>query len=193
MNRLKRISILTAFIFLNACSGMNAKPITTVDYVDLNKFMGDWYVIANIPTFIEENAFNAIETYAMNDDGSIATTFTFQEGSFSGELKQYNPTGYIVDEESNALWGMQFIWPFKAEYRVVYLDSDYEITIIGRTKRDYVWIMARTPTISEDVYQSLLQFLYEQGYDINKIQKVPQQWPLLSQVIDFTANTTVKF
>ena len=55
---------------LSACAGTPPKPITTVAKVDLKRFMGDWYVIANIPTFIEKGAHNAIESYAMNPDGS---------------------------------------------------------------------------------------------------------------------------
>ncbi len=155
---------------------MQTKPISTVDYVDLQKFMGDWYVIANIPTFIETEAYNAIESYQLNDDGTIKTTFSFNKGSFDGERKVYNPTGFIKDESSNAIWDMQFIWPFKADYRIVYLKEDYSITIIGRNKRDYVWIMARQPQISSDQYQSLLNMLEAEGYDISQVQKVPQQW-----------------
>ena len=71
---------------------------------------------------------------------------------------------------------MQFIWPIKAEYRIVYLNEDYSQTIIGRSKRDYVWIMARTPSISEGDYQSMVSLLAEQGYDATRIQKVPQRW-----------------
>ena len=175
---MKNILLLLPLItLLSACGSQNLKPIKTVEHVDLKRFMGEWYVVANIPTFIETDAYNAIETYAMNDDGSIATTFTFHDGSADGELKKYEPTGYIVDEQSNALWDMQFIWPFKAEYRVIYLDEDYQNTIIGRTKRDYVWLMSRQPAIEDSTYASLLAFIKEQGYDINKVQKVPQVWP----------------
>ena len=114
------------------------KPIHTVNYVDLRRFMGDWYVIANIPTFIETDAFNAIESYRLDKDGTIATTFRFNKGSLDGPLKEYHPRGFIRDTQTNAVWGMQFIWPFKAEYRIVYLNEDYSVTVIGRTKRDYV-------------------------------------------------------
>ena len=168
--------VLSLITLLSACGSQNLKPIDTVEHVDLKRFMGEWYVIANIPTFIETDAYNAIETYKMNEDGSIATTFTFRKGSAEGNRKQYNPTGFIVDKQSNALWDMQFIWPFKAEYRVIYLDDDYQTTIIGRSKRDYVWLMSRQPGIDENSYRSLLGFIQSQGYDIDKVQKVPQVW-----------------
>jgi apolipoprotein D and lipocalin family protein len=148
-------------------------PIHTVPSVDLNRFMGDWYVIANIPTFIEKEAYNAVESYRLAEDGTIDTTFKFNRGGFDGPLKTYNPRGFVKDKESNAVWGMQFIWPFKAEYRIIFLSEDYSTTVIGRTQRDYVWIMARQPSISDENYAQILNFLQEQGYDISKVQKVP--------------------
>jgi len=148
----------------------------TVDYVNINRFMGDWYVIANIPTFIETDAHNAIESYRLNADGTVATTFTFNDGGFNGEKKVYRPKGFLRDTTTNAIWGMQFIWPIKADYRIVYLDIDYRQTIIGRNKRDYVWIMARTPNIPESDYQNLIEVIAKLGYDTNKLRKVPQQW-----------------
>lgn len=163
-----------ALLVLAACS--SPPPIHTATAVDLERFMGDWYVIANIPTFIETNAYNAMESYRLAGDGTVATTFSFREGGFEGARKTYHPTGYIIDRQSNAVWGMQFIWPIKAEYRVVFLNDDYSQTIIGRTKRDYVWIMARTPVIPDKDYQQLLQLLAEQGYDTTLIKPVPQKW-----------------
>ena len=72
---------------------------------------------------------------------------------------------------------MQFIWPFKAEFLVTYLSPDYSQTVIGRNKRDYVWIMARTLQIPEVDYQRLRGELAAQGYDLNRLRKVPQRWP----------------
>ena len=74
---------------------MKYEPVPLVKYVDLQKFMGAWYVIAHIPSFPERNAFNAIERYELNDNGTIATTFTFNDGSFEGKVKTLTPTGFI--------------------------------------------------------------------------------------------------
>lgn len=158
---------------LAACSSM--APLEPVDQVELDRFMGDWYVIANIPTRIEKGAHNAVENYRLNADGTIATTFTFRDGSFDGEKKAYHPRGFVSDENS-AIWGMQFVWPFKADYRIVYLDQDYAVTVIGRNKRDYVWIMAREPEIPDATYQKILNYLGSVGYDTSQVLKVPQQW-----------------
>ena len=150
---------------------MNEIPL--VKQVNLAKFMGAWYVIAVIPTVIETEAYNAVENYKINADGTIATTFTFNKGSLTGKPKKYEPKGFVRENTGNALWGMQFIWPIKAEYRIVYLDENYQRTIIARNARDYVWIMSRTPQMSDTEYQGLVNLVKGWGYDISKLRKVP--------------------
>jgi apolipoprotein D and lipocalin family protein len=147
-------------------------PIRTESSVDINRFMGDWYVIACIPTFIETEAYNAVESYEWAGGNRVETTFTFNKGALDGPQKTYTPTGF-VSEESNAVWGMRFIWPIKAEYRIVYVDEAYSQTIIGRTKRDYVWLMARTPDMPEADYQDLLTIVEQEGYDLSQIRRIP--------------------
>ena len=137
--------------------------------------MGDWYVIASIPTVIETEAYNAIESYQLEKDGSINTTFVFRKGGFDGPEKRYNPRGFVVENTGNAVWGMQFIWPFKSEFIIAYLDKDYTSTIIARNARDYVWIMARTPFINDSQYQELTKTVAHLGYDVSKLRKVPHQ------------------
>jgi apolipoprotein D and lipocalin family protein len=155
------LALLAAALLQGGCQTVTT-PMPTVPHVDLERFMGPWYVIANIPTFIEKGAHNAVESYRLDPDGTIATTFTFRAGGF--------------DRQSNARWGMQFIWPIKADYRIIWLDEGYTQTVIGRESRDYVWIMARTPTIPDADYQRLLAFVAAQGYDVAQVQKVPQRW-----------------
>ena len=160
---------------LIGCSHLPDTPLPKAHDVELNRFMGDWYVIANIPTFIEKDAHNAVESYAMNADGSIATTFTFRKGGFTGEQVSYHPTGF-VSEQDNSVWGMQFIWPIKAEYVIAYVSADYQHTIIARSARDYVWIMARQPQVDEQTFAQLIRLCSDMGYDTSKIQRVPQRW-----------------
>lgn len=169
---MNKVYLLIAIISLMGCGGH--KPIKTVENLDLDRFMGKWHVIANIPTFIEKDAYNAIEIYEREESGLINTLFQFNKGNFDGELVQYRPVAEVIDKKSNAIWEMQFIWPIKTDYRVMYVESDYSITIIGRLKRDYVWIMARQSEIDTDKYQELLEFIHKEGYDKKDVQLVPQ-------------------
>jgi len=173
--------LLTAIT--QACATTNGlPPLQPIQQrVDLERFMGDWYVLASIPIdlpFVSEaDSYNGVESYRLTDEGVIETTYTFRDGGFDGPLKTQRPTGFIHDRETNAEWRMQFIWPFKAAYLIVHLDDDYERTIIGVPDRGHAWIMARTPSIPADEYQALVGRLVELGHDVSKLRRVPQRWP----------------
>ena len=149
-------------------------PLTLVPHVDLARFMGDWYVIASIPTWLEKNARNPKESYRLDADGTVATTFRFNADSADGPVKTYTSKGIIIDSASNAVWGQQYVWPFKADYRISYLSPDYRQVVIAREKRDYVWIMSRSPRMSDADLRTLTEFVRSQGYDVAKLQRVPQ-------------------
>ncbi len=142
--------------------------------VDLDRFMGDWHVIAHIPVFLEKEAYNAVESYELADDGTIPTTFKFNKGGFDGPVKTMHPKGFVHNRETNAEWKMQFLWPFKADYLITYLSDDYKTTIIGVPNRKYAWIMARTKTLPDAEYAALVEELKRQGHDVSKLRKVPQ-------------------
>jgi apolipoprotein D and lipocalin family protein len=159
-----------------SCGAEAKPPLRAIERpVDLKRFMGDWYVIAHIPTFIEDEAFNGVESYRLDTDGTIATTYVFNNGGFDGPLKTYHPTGFVHNRATNAEWRMQFVWPFKSAYLIAYLDDNYETTVIGVPDRDYVWIMARTKTIPEPRYRELVKWLADNGHDVTQLRRVPQR------------------
>ena len=175
--RASRTGAALAALALFLLAGCQTMPkLATVPSVDLPRFMGDWYVIAAIPVWIEKNSYNGVESYRLNDNGTIATTYTFREGGFDGKPKRYTPTGYVRDRRTNAEWGMQFLWPFRSEYLITYLADDYSATVISRSARDSAWIMARTPQIPEAQLARLTGILREQGYDVSRLRPVPQRW-----------------
>lgn len=177
LQRLRRLFIVTLVMTTAACGDSSMPTIPPVPAVDLSRFMGRWYVIANIPTRLERNAYDAVESYELRSDGRIQTTFRYRNGSFGAPLKTLRPIGTVRSGFNNAVWGMQFIWPFKAEYVVVYLSEDYSQTIIGRSARDYAWVMARTPTLSDADYSRNLERLRALGYDLSHLRRVPQSAP----------------
>ena len=158
---------------LAACA-THPPTIPPVASVDLPRFMGDWYVIAHIPTPPEREAYDAVESYRLDAEGRIRTTFRYRKGGFDAPLETMEPVGTVVPGTRNAVWGMQFVWPIKAEYVIVDLAPDYSRTIIGRSKRDYVWLMARTPSLPEAELQSAIARIGALGYDTTKLRMVPQ-------------------
>lgn len=154
----------------------HSTPLPSAQSVDLERFMGAWYVIGYTPTFIDRQAHNGVEHYYLDDSGKILTTYQFRKGGFDGELKTYKPTGFVYDKDTNAEWRMQFIWPLKAAYVVMYLSDDYSQTIIAHPNRKYAWIMQRSPQMSDDAYNRMLMKLEQAGYDPSIIKRQPQDW-----------------
>ncbi|MDB9868018.1 lipocalin family protein [Pseudomonadales bacterium] len=154
---------------LLACSHNPTEPLATVAHVDLDRFMGDWFVVATIPTLFEKGLFNPVEHYARNADGSIKITFSYRRGSLTAPKQQITATGFIQNSVTNATWAMQPFWPIKAEYLVIYLQDD-QFTIIGRSKRDYLWIMARDAHMAPQELAALVDRAVALGYPREKIQ-----------------------
>ncbi len=143
--------------------------------VDIPRYMGDWYVIGGIPSPLEKDAFNAIENYALDADGTIKTTFTYRKGGFDGKEKKIEARGFVKDDPSHAVWGMQFVWPIKADYRIAWISPDYDQVVVAREKRDYLWIMARSPAIPDADYARLSEFAVSLGYEASQIKRSPQE------------------
>jgi len=169
----KLLAALGIGALLSAC--VSTPPtIPPVASVDLPRFMGDWYVIAQIPTYIERKAYDSVETYRLDDDGKIRTAFRYRNGSADAPLKTMEPVGRVVPGTNNAVWEMQFVWPIQAEYVIVDLAPDYSRTIVGRSKRDYVWLMSRQPSLPAPELAAAIQKIRELGYDTTKLRMVPQ-------------------
>lgn len=154
-------------------------------HVDLQRFMGRWYVIASIPIhvpllpmFSEKGAHNGVETYRLEPDGTIRTTYSFRRGSFDGPEAVFTPQARVANAPVNSEWRMKFAWYVPAaDYLILHVDPDYQRTVIGVPDRKYVWIMSRTPTMPTAEYDQLIATLRASGYDRKRIEPVPQQWP----------------
>jgi apolipoprotein D and lipocalin family protein len=174
-----------------ACATTDMQPLQAIDRpIELQRFMGDWYVLASIPIDFwiasEAGAHNGIESYELRDDGKIATTYTFLKDGFDGPEKTFSPVAWVKNTATNTEWRMQFLWPFRSAYLIAYLDDDYQRTIIGVPNRDYAWIMSRSPNISSEDYANLIAEAGRLGYATEKIQRVPQKWPAPGQVTNQT-------
>lgn len=152
----------------------NLPPLRTVERVDLPRYMGDWYVIANIPYFAEEGKVATIERYTLRPDGKIDNTYLFRKESFDAKEQQWHAVAEVTNATTNAEWNVQFFWPFKLEYRVIDLAPDYRWAVVGHPSRKYLWVLSRTPTLDPTIYQGILNRTAAQGYDLSQVTLVPQ-------------------
>jgi len=173
------------FSLVSLCFGVGAlgwasgsdkrPPLRVVDSVEVSRFLGSWYVIANIDNIFEREAHGSIETYTLRDDGRIDVLFEFRKGSFEGPVKRMRQIAWVPDPAKSGEWRVQLIWPLRFPYLIIDLAADYSWTVVGYPNRDLIWIMARTPSLPEQTLQEIFARAKAQGYDISRIQRVPQK------------------
>lgn len=153
---------------------MKQPPLKTVSYIDLDRYMGDWYVIANLPNSLEKGKVGTIDRYVRRPDGKIDNAFLFRKKNLDAPLQQWKALAWVHNKKTNAEWRVQFIWPLRSPYLVLDLDKDYQWSVVGHPKRKLGWVLSKSPTMDEATYRGILQRLGKQGYDTSKFVRVPQ-------------------
>ena len=137
----------------------------TVDYVDIERFMGKWFVTAIVPNMIENGATNASDIYELNSDGTIAITY---DAIKDGKKKQIKQKGIIINKESNAEWSIQMKKPYipflKFPFKIILIDNDYNYMAVGYPDNKMGWIMSREVEMDEALYNNILTELIDFGY-----------------------------
>lgn len=171
--RLSFFALLGAGLIMSGCASGPQRgdpPMEIAPYVDLERFMGLWYVHGYTPTALDPNAFNPTETYELMDDGRIQTTYRFRADEPYGQEKIYRPVARVFDTETNAEWRMRFFGVINAPYLILHVNDDYTETVIGHPDRDLAWIMTRSDSIETADYQSLLQKLKDRDFDLSEFK-----------------------
>ncbi len=145
--------------------------LATVPKVDIDQFMGDWYVQGHTPLFIDEDSSDQRESYQLDSKGRIDTEFSFKK---KGEWHHYHPQGTVYNRTTNAHWKMQFLWPFSSDFLIVRLDPQYSYTVISVPDKENIWIMSRQRQMQEVQYQSIVDDLARESYPVKSIRRVPQ-------------------
>lgn len=148
-------------------------PLQTVP-IDLPRYMGRWYIIANIPYFAERGFVGSYAQWSLRADGKIDDGYAGHKRRFDAPLTEYHFVDKVVPGSGNAEWRVRLFWPIYVTQLTVYVDPDYRYTILGYPDKSLGWIFARSPEIGDDVYQSLLARMDAMGYDTSRVRRVPQ-------------------
>jgi apolipoprotein D and lipocalin family protein len=177
MRPITRTLLLPGLLLLAACAstgGTTMAPLTTTAQVDLDRYMGTWWVIANIPYFGEKGKLASADHYALREDGRIDNVFTYRKG-FDKPEKSMNGLATVVPGTNNAQWEIAFFWGLlKADYLVLEVAPDYSWALIGHPKRNMAWVFSREPGMPADQYEQLRARFANYGYDPSRLQRVPQ-------------------
>lgn len=145
-----------------------------IESVDLSKYLGQWYEIARLPNYFQDRAsYNTSAHYALNPDQTIAVTNRCIDKK--GRNKTAKGTAFVQNKGNSQLKVsflpkcLQWLPCTKGDYWVLRLDEDYQTALIGDGQHKYLWLLARTPEISEETRQSFLDTAIEQGYDLSSL------------------------
>jgi len=163
-------------LLMSACAGAAKDycPPGVVDFVDLKRYLGRWYEIASYPAWFQKGCTGSMAEYTLLPDGKIQVINSCRENSLDGKLKQAKGKAEVVDTTTNAKLKVWFFWPFKGNYWIIDLDPDYRWAVVGEPKRKYLWILSRTPTMDQAVFQDILARLPQKGYDPARLKKTVQ-------------------
>jgi apolipoprotein D and lipocalin family protein len=156
----------------------DAPRVTTVTKVDLERYSGLWYEIAKIPNrFQKQCARGVTAEYVLREDGRL--TVVNRCIKTNGDIDEAKGIAKIEDTASNAKLKVSFVsfigWrPFWGDYWVIGLDEEYEWAVVGTPKRNYGWVLARTPTLEESTLEKIFAILERNGYERDTFEMSPQ-------------------
>ena len=149
-------------------------PLQTVAHVELSRYLGTWYEFANFPQSFQRGCTATTATYTLRADGDIDVLNRCRKGSIDGEEKSALGRARVVDRATNAKLEVSFFRPFWGDYWIIDLSDDYAYAVVGHPGRDYLWILARKPTMAEATYQSIVTRLQAQGYETSRLVRTLQ-------------------
>jgi apolipoprotein D and lipocalin family protein len=150
-------------------------------FIDLKRFMGAWYVIANIPIpSVEEGLHNGTEIYSWDEEKQrVDVLYKYTKpNKKSGEeskVASFTQKAVVVNKQTNAEWKLTpkfgpFFAPISFPYLIADCAEDYSTCIIGLPDRSLLWVMARTNNVTEATREALLHRVQELGFNMGKVQ-----------------------
>jgi apolipoprotein D and lipocalin family protein len=176
---MKRL-LLAAFVSL-LCASCASPPINragpaplVVTPIGLDRYVGRWFEIARFPNNFEKGCAGVTADYAALADGKISVVNTCRKDTPEGQARQSKGTARIVDAATNAKLKVTFFWPFEGDYWVLDRAADYSWSLVGEPSGRYLWILARTPKISDEMKADLLGRLKARGYNTDALSWTAQ-------------------
>lgn len=160
---MKKIIFLgLAFIF-----GLSDE-LKTVAHVDLERYLGKWYEIARYDHRFERGCSEVEAIYTKRDDGMIGVLnrcFIKEDN----KTKEAHGRAKVVDEETNSKLKVTFFWPFYGNYWIIELAEDYRFVVVSEPKKEYFWILSRTPVMEQADLDGILERATALGFDARKL------------------------
>ena len=145
------------------------KPLSVQQVFSIEKYQGRWYEIARLPNKFEKGCRCATADYKLLKNGKVSV---LNQCKRNEKLDQAKGKAWISNQAEPAKLKVSFFWPFRGDYQILY--TNYKVALIGTPNRAYLWILARTPAISEAQKNKLLLMAQAQDFNTQKLHYTDQ-------------------
>ena len=160
-------------LFGSGCSNGTTEGIPAVEYFNAASYAGVWYEIARMPCWFEWGMSNVKAVYTLQPDGTLKVV---NSGIRWGKQKSITGKAWFAVRPEVGVLRVQFFFPFSSIYKVIYLDNSYTVAIVTGEDYSLLWILSRTPQISEELLIKLVQWVTALGYESDKLIFTVQKW-----------------
>jgi len=161
-------------------SQVSDDSVKTIPALDVPRYLGTWYEIAKFPNWFQRKCIsNTKAVYSIRPDGNLKVLNSCKNAE--GELLDAEGTARQIGAKDSPKLEVRFapvwlsflpmVW---GDYWVIDLDSQYQVAAISDPRRQYLWILSRTPQLDKKIYDDLLQRLQGQQFDTRQLELTPQ-------------------
>ena len=166
------LAVIVLLFLMTGCTGV-PKGIEPVTGFDQQRYLGTWYEIARLDHSFEEGLSQVTAEYSLNNDGSIKVV-NRDYNAEAGEWKEAEGRAVFVGDSNVGHLKVSFFGPFYASYVVFELDDQYTTAYITGYDRDYLWLMSRTPEVSDEVLDAFKERAEAEGFELGELIVVEQ-------------------
>lgn len=166
------ITTLLACFLVSGCLG-HPKTVEPVENFQLAPYLGRWYEIARLDHSFERGLSSVTASYSLREDGGVKVL----NRGFSSEDNQWQEAegkAYFVESPNTGYLKVSFFGPFYSSYVIFELDDDYQYAFISGANHDYLWLLARTPQVSEELIDRFKREAHARGFDTDALIMVDQ-------------------
>ena len=169
------LPLLLLPLILGGClTNRSYDPLPSPTSVSLDRLMGEWFVVASIPTVFERAPYAATASFSRAERG-IEVDYTFLTDAFDGKSRNIKARAMIDNPGINTDWTISVAWPFGTDVRIIHTEPDYSMVVLASPDRSKVWILSRRAAVDRPAYSDVILRLQGLGFNVGKIRNIPQR------------------
>ena len=171
---MRKIFFIVCAFILSGCLGM-PESVKPVSGFELNNYLGKWYEIARLDHSFERGLSQVTAEYSIRNDGGVSV-LNRGFSDIENEWKEAEGKAYFVNGDTEGYLKVSFFGPFYGSYVVFELDREnYEYAFVSGPNTDYLWLLARTPSVEPEIMGKFIKMSAERGFDTNSLICVQQK------------------